>query len=126
MWFGSCVGESSYRKEGILSPEAFDLENTFGLDLSCDKFDLYRFHNTSTSHAMTLCGVHIENNKPTRWKVQNSWGNEVGFDGIFVMSDKWFDEYVYEVVVNKKYLSKEVIDSLSKETIILKYNDSIQ
>jgi len=54
-----------------------------------------------------------------RWKVENSWGKENGKDGFFVMSDKWFDQFMYQVVVNKKYLSEEYLAALEKPPIKL-------
>ena len=55
------------------------------------------------THAMVFIGVNIVDGKPTRWKVENSWGEEAGNKGFFVMSDRWFDEFLYQVVINKKY-----------------------
>lgn len=57
------------------------------------------------THAMVLTGVDIVDGQPTKWKVENSWGDKVGTKGYFVASDAWFDEYVYQVVVNKKFLT---------------------
>ena len=70
---------------------------------------------------MTLVGVNLVNNKPNRWKIMNSWGDDYGLKGYLMMNDEWFNEYVYEVVLNKKYLTKEIVDLLDTEPTILPY-----
>ena len=72
------------------------------------------------THAMVFEGVNLdENGKPNRWRVENSWGKDVGHDGYFVMSDAWFDEYLYQVVVNRKYLTVEELAEYESEPITL-------
>ena len=72
------------------------------------------------THAMLFTGVDLINNKPQKWRVENSWGNKNGDNGYYLMSDSWFDEYNYEVVIDKKYLnSKQTIMKFIDETIIL-------
>ena len=71
-------------------------------------------------HAMVFMGVNIgENGRPDRWRVENSWGKEKGRDGYYIMSDDWFDEYVFQVVVNKKYLPPELLNYYNQEPVVL-------
>lgn len=119
-WFACDVGAFSSRKEGYLSTELLPVGDVFDIDLSFDKGERLLFRASSCNHAMMLGGVDLDSkNKSKKWKVINSWGTTVGFNGVYVMSDSWFDEFVYEVVVNKKYLSKEALEALNKETILL-------
>ena len=78
------------------------------------------------SHAMTLTGVDLVNDQPTKWKVENTWSAKVGTKGYFSMSDAWFDDYVYEVIVKKAYLTKEEQAALTKTPIKLDPWDALQ
>ena len=62
-------------------------------------------------------GVDIVNNKSTKWRVENSWGNKSGDKGYFLMTDDWFTEYNYEVVIDKKYLPKKILDLFNKKLV---------
>ena len=120
LWFACDVSAESFRADGILSTEAYNVEELFGLDLTYDKYESIRFDNTSCNHAMTLTAVNLVNGKPNRWKVHNSWGKDFGKEGHFIMSDSWFDKYVYQVVANKKYLNSKALEALNDKKIILK------
>ncbi len=120
MWFACDVLTSAFSKEGILSTEACNLSELFNIDFDMDKYERLRYFASSPCHAMTLSAVNLnKKGKPNRWQIYNSWGKELGFDGIYVMSDKWFDEYVYSVVVNKKYLSEKAVSALDSKIITL-------
>ena len=120
MWFACDVITSSFTKEGILSTEAYNLGNLFNINFDMDKYERLRYFASSPCHAMTLSGVNLDKKgNPNRWKINNSWGTDRGFSGIYIMSDKWFDEYVYSVVVNKKYLSDKAKASLNSKIITL-------
>ena len=71
----------------------------------------------SASHCMAITGVNLVNGKPTRWKVENSWGPEIGTDGYLSMTESWFKKYCFQVVANKKYLPKEVQEVLKTKPI---------
>ncbi|WP_334329052.1 aminopeptidase C [Companilactobacillus sp. HBUAS59699] len=123
VWFGSDVGQSSDRKIGIMDTNIYDVAGLFNTDLSMTKAERLDYIESMMTHAMVLTGVDLdENGKPTKWKVENSWGEKVGTKGYFVMSDSWFDEYVYQLVINKKYLSddlKKTFETESKEPKVL-------
>jgi bleomycin hydrolase len=71
------------------------------------------------THAMVLQGVNLVDGRPDRWRVENSWGDEKGNEGYLIMSDDWFDEYMYQVVVNKKYLNEDMKKALEPDPIVL-------
>lgn len=107
VWFGNDVLRQMDRKTGYLSTNLYKLNDLFGVNLDMDKADRLRTGIGEVSHAMTLVGVDEDQGDIRQWKVENSWGEKSGSKGYFVMSNEWFNDYVYEVVVHKKYLTEE-------------------
>lgn len=119
VWFGSDVSKYMDRDSGILDTEAFDYNTAFEMNFNMTKQERLDYRESSMNHAMVITGVNLLNDIPNRWKIENSWGDEKGEKGYFVMSDKWFDEYVYQVVIDKKYLTKELKFALDQNPIVL-------
>ena len=76
------------------------------------KEDMLNTRESAMNHAMVICAVNIRDGRPDCWKIENSWGDKVGVDGYYVMSDGWFDKMVYQAVINKKYLTPELLEAL--------------
>lgn len=126
MRFDCDVGALSLRKEGYLDDKMLDLDSLFDSSFSFDKGESLIFRNTTANHAMTLVGVNLtKEGTPNRWKVENSWGGSLGKNGIFIMSDSWFDRFVYGIVIKKKFLNKETIEANEKEAILLPFYSPI-
>ncbi|MFC7394620.1 aminopeptidase C [Scopulibacillus cellulosilyticus] len=119
VWFGCDVGKFSNRDHGIMDTDLYDYEKTFGMPFQMTKGERLDYMESCLTHAMVLTGVNLVDGKPNRWKVENSWGEKAGNKGYYVMSDKWMDEYTYQVVVNKKYLSEDLKNALDQEPIEL-------
>ena len=110
VWFGCDVDQSYLQKDGVMDLAAVDVDGLFGFDLDCgfDKAQRLDFGESVMTHAMTLEGVNLDaNGAPTLWKVENSWGKDHGKNGFDSLTDDWFGEYVYQVVVDKKYLTAD-------------------
>lgn len=121
VWFGSDVGQSSSRDGGLMDLDIHGVEELFTTEFSMDKAQRLDYGESLMTHAMVLTGVNIdEEGKPNRWRVENSWGKDAGKDGFYVMTDRWFDEYTYQIVINKKYLTDDQRKILDKEPIVLK------
>ncbi len=119
VWFGSDVGQFS-TAEGFLSESAMDVEALLGTKFGMDKAQRLDYSESLMTHAMVLSGVNLDSEgNPNRWKVENSWGKERGYQGFYAMDDAWFDEYVYQIVINKKYLTQEQIAAYESEPIAL-------
>ncbi|MDR2505450.1 MAG: C1 family peptidase [Oscillospiraceae bacterium] len=120
VWFGCDVGKLLDRKTGIMGMKNFDYGASLGITLGQDKASRLDFGQSLMTHAMVLLGVNLADGKPTRWKVENSWGKDSGQDGYYLMTDEWFSEYNYQIVVHKKYLSEKQLAAWETEPIVLK------
>ena len=120
VWFGCDVGKSSVRDGGVMSLDLFDKGSLFNTSFGMNKAERLEYGHSLMTHAMVFQGVNLdENGRPNRWRVENSWGKEPGKDGYYVMTDAWFDEYLYQVVVNRKYLPEEVLKAFAEKPILL-------
>lgn len=120
VWFGSDVGRYGDRKLGIWDDGSYDDEMMLEMNLQVSKEDMLDFGISQMNHAMVLTAVNIKDGKPNRWKIENSWGDQNGEKGYYLASDTWFDKYVYQAIIDKKYLSKEQLKAWEEKPIILK------
>lgn len=108
VWFGSDVGFFRDRPSFYWDTNTFDYLSSFGFDIRFDKGDMLDFSASAMNHAMVISGVNLdENGKPTRYKIENSWGEDNGLKGYYVMGEEWFDAFVYQAVILKDLLSDE-------------------
>lgn len=110
VWFGCDVDQSFVHSDGIMDLDALDVDGLFGFDIIAgfDKAQRLDYGESVMTHAMVLEGVNLDaDGNPTLWKVENSWGKDHGRDGFCALADSWFDEYVYQVIVDRKYLTEE-------------------
>ena len=120
VWFGSDVGQSSNRKAGIMADGMYDFISSMDIQLTQDKAGRLDYSESLMTHAMVLTGVDLdENEKAKKWKVENSWGEKVGNKGYFVASDSWMDEYTYQIVVRKEFLTEAELAAYEAEPIVL-------
>ena len=119
VWFGCDVGQSSDRQKGIMDTNAYNKNELLDMDLSMTKAQRLDYGESLMTHAMVITGVDLVDGQPTKWKVENSWGDKVATKGYFVMSDSWMEEYCYQVVVNKKYLSDKLRQAQAEAPTVL-------
>lgn len=126
IFFGSDVGKFNNNSSGILDTGAYDYSLAFNTSMSISKTERLQTGSSAMTHAMVITGVHLDpaTGAPVRWKIENSWGDAVGDKGYFVMTDAWFDEYVFQIVTSKKYVDKSVYELWKKkEYIVLPFYD---
>lgn len=115
MYFSCDVGQFLDRDLGLLDENNFDYGSLFGTTFGMDKKQRILTHSSASSHAMTLMAVDLDaNGKPVKWMVENSWGPGAN-NGHLIMTDKWFDEYMFRLVVNKKYATKKALEVLKQK-----------
>ena len=119
VWFGCDVGKRFSRDMGVLDMGIYDYENVFQTSFKMNKKTRLEYGDSEMTHAMLLTGVDIKKRNSTKWKIENSWGTKSGNQGYMMMTDEWFDEYTYEVVIDKKYLNKRLLKYLDMEPIAL-------
>ncbi|KAF3911299.1 hypothetical protein ABW21_db0202014 [Orbilia brochopaga] len=119
VFFGCDVGKDSDSKLGIMDTKLFDFTLAFNTAPGLNKADRLIAKESAMTHAMTLNGVHIVDGKSTKWRVQNSWGDDKGEKGWFIMTDAWMDEYCYQAVVSPEFVSKEIADALNQDAVVL-------
>ena len=119
VWFGCDVGKRFSRDMGVLDMGIYDYENIFQTSFNMNKQTRLEYGDSEMTHAMLLTGVDIKKRNSTKWKIENSWGTKSGNQGYMMMTDEWFDEYTYEVVIDKKYLNKKLLKFLDMEPVVL-------
>lgn len=121
VWFGCDVGQYLDGDWGSMDREGFDYASVLGTGLGMNKAQRLMYGDSLMTHAMVFQGVNLdEDGRPNRWKVENSWGDKRGNEGAYIMADSWFDEFLYQIVVNKKYLTEEQRAMLDQDPISLK------
>lgn len=119
MYFSCDVNKFLDRKNGVADPANFDYEALLGTTFGMNKAERIRTFASASSHAMTLVAVDLDaNEKPIKWLVENSWGDGPN-NGHLILSDKWFDEYMFRLVVDKKYVDSKILNILKQKPTLL-------
>jgi len=119
VWFGCDVGKHFHRDLGVMDIDLFDYDSFYGLDFGMNKADRLEYGDSQMTHAMLFTGVDLDkNDNPVKWRVENSWGIKGGDKGYHIMTDKWFDEYNYEVVVHKDCVSDKLLELYLNEEAV--------
>lgn len=120
MYYSCDVGKFLNSKTGILSLQNYDYESLFGTDFPMTKAERISTFASASSHAMTLMGVDLDaDGKPVKWMVENSWGAASGHNGHLIMTDEWFDEYSFRLVVDKKYVPAATLKLFDQKPTVL-------
>ncbi|WP_300762690.1 aminopeptidase C [uncultured Bacteroides sp.] len=118
--YASCDVAMYNSADGVCHPEMFDYSSLFGVKLDMDKKARILTRESASAHAMTLMAVDTdENDQPLKWQFENSWGPTAGHNGYMTFTDKWFDEYMFRIVINKKYLDDESSKAAKQKSITL-------
>ena len=119
LYFSCDVGKFLDRKKGVADLRNFDYGSLLGVEFTMDKKERIQTHASGSTHAMTLIAVDLRDGKPQKWMVENSWGVSSGYKGNIIMTDEWFNEYMFRLVVEKKYVSADIMSLMSQKPIML-------
>lgn len=120
MYFSCDVGKFMDRAKGTLDLKNFDYESLFATSFPMDKRERIQTFASGSSHAMTLIAVDLnEAEDPVKWMVENSWGASSGYKGCLIMTDEWFDEYMFRLVAERKYVPEDVLKMLDQKPTLL-------
>ena len=119
VWMGCDVGKQYQNEIGVWDANLYDYPGVYDAEFSLDKAGRLDYHQTQMTHAMLFTGVDVVDGKARRWRVENSYGDEVGDKGFFQMNDSWFEEYMFEIAVPKSYLPADLQRALDQPPIAL-------
>jgi bleomycin hydrolase len=120
VWFGCDVGKMLERELGVLDLDLYDYQLLYGVHFKADKAERVDYGHSLMTHAMVFTGVDLDDmGRPLKWRVENSWGDKIGDKGFLVMSDAWFDAYMYEIVVDKRFVPEALLPILETDPVIL-------
>ena len=116
MYFSCDVGKFLNSERGLLDINNYDYASLMGTTFGMNKQQRVQSFASGSSHAMTLMAVDLDKDgKPKKWMVENSWGAANGYQGHLIMTDEWFNEYMFRLVVEKKYVPTKVLDILKQK-----------
>ena len=119
VWMGCDTSKQCDRDMGIWDGKLFDFEGTYGIDLEMTKAEELTYGQAQMTHAMVFTGVDVLDGVTRRWRVENSWGDQIADKGFFTMNDSWFDQHVFEVAIRRDRLPEELLPVLATEPIVL-------
>jgi len=119
VWMGCDVGPMMDRTAGLWDAKLFDYDGVYDTTFGLDKAGRLLHGESFMTHAMLFTGVDVDEDKPRRWRVENSWGDKVGQKGFYLMNDSWFDEYMFEIAARKSYLPTELLAAFEAEPTVL-------
>lgn len=120
------VGKQLDRKRGYLDLDNYDYASLTGTTYNMNKADRIRTFDSGSTHAMTLTAVDLDRQgKPVKWKVENSWGPSYGQQGYLIMTNRWFNEFMFRLVVDRKYASEKVLKAAQQKPIMLLQDDPL-
>ena len=117
IWFSCDVGKDQSKEHGIMATEMFDYDSIYGTDMAMTKAQRSLFRESVPNHAMVFIGVDMQDKKPVKWLVENSWGKDKGDEGLWSLYDSWFDTNVYSIIVKKKYVPESVLKIFEQSAI---------
>ena len=119
VWFAANSTAEGDVKKGLWLNDIEDKSDLFGVDFSLSKSDTLAYDNGTPNHAMVITGVDVQDGKPVKWKVENSWGKKSGDKGWFTIDSKWFDSHVFQVIIDRRFVPPTLLRLTEEKPILL-------
>jgi bleomycin hydrolase len=119
LMFACDVSDDQNSNIGIMAIDLYDYDSIYGIDMDMSKAERALYRNSVRNHGMVLVGIDIQDDKPVKWRVENSWGSDKGQKGYWTLYDSWFDLHVYNIIVKKKYVPQEILEIYEQPAIVL-------
>jgi len=119
VWFACDVGKDQNGKHGIMAMDIYDYSSIYNTSMDMTKAERALYRESAPNHAMVFVGVDINDEKPVKWLVENSWGSGKGNNGYWSLYDTWFDNHVYNIIVMKKFVPEDILKIYEMDPIIL-------
>jgi bleomycin hydrolase len=119
VWFACDVGKDQDGKDGIMATNIYDYGSIYDIDMDMTKAEQTLYRESTPNHAMVFVGVDVKEGKPVKWLVENSWGTERGADGYWALYDSWFDNHVFEIIVQKRFVPKEILKMYDQPVVVV-------
>ena len=121
VWVGVDFRKYASNEHGFLDKEGFDYEDVFGFNTYMEKCNAITYRQSGPNHAVVIKGYNFDHSKTDGFLVENSWGDKKGFHGNYYMAKNWFEDYTYQVVVDKTCVSNKVLKVLKQKPTVLPY-----
>ncbi len=119
VWFGANAGAEGDVAKGLWLDGIADTKDLFGIDFSMSKADTLAYDNGAPNHAMVIMGVDVQDGRPVKWKIENSWGEKSGDKGWFTIDSKWFDKHAFQVIINRRFVPPDLLALTRQKPILL-------
>jgi bleomycin hydrolase len=119
VWFAADSSAERDKKKGLWLQNIVDESDLFGIDFSMSKEDTLAYDNGGPDHAMVITGVDVEDGKPVKWKVENSWGEDAGDKGWFAIDAGWFDKHIYQVIIDRRFVPPALLALTQQKPVLL-------
>lgn len=121
VWIGVDFRKYASNEHGFLDKEGFDYEDVFGFNNYMEKCNAINYRQSGPNHAVVIKGYNFDNTKTNGFLIENSWGDQKGFKGNYYMAKSWFEDYTYQIVVDKKCISHKILNVLKLKPTLLPY-----
>ena len=120
------VGKQFDRELGYLDTKNYDYGSLFSTTFGMNKAERISTFDSGSTHAMTLTAVDLDKDgNPVKWEVENSWGASNGYKGCLIMSNDWFNEYMFRLVVDKKYVPENILKEFEQKPLMVMPEDPL-